>query len=424
MTRPTDLERRAADADARSDDSLKPVPRIAVQAFCDTQAVARVVEAAAADRRLAKAHVKVHMGGLAAAVDFYGSAPTPNLIIVESRETSTAILDHIDRLSNVCDAGTKVVVVGHLNDVLLYRELMRRGVSEYMVAPFDVLDLVRSVGDIYSSPDAGPLGRVIAVVGAKGGVGSSTVAHNVAWSISRTLQTEVVLADLDLAWGTAGLDFNQDPAQGIAEALAQPDRIDDVFLDRLLAKCTDHLSLLAAPSTLERAYDFEDAAFDPIVDTVRASVPTVVLDVPHMWTGWVRRVLRSADEVVIVAAPDLGNLRNAKNLIDVLKASRPNDGPPRLVLNQVGVAKRPEIKPDEFAKALEMEAVAVIPFDAGLFGTAANNGQMIAETDAKHPIGETFRMLGQVLTGRAEIKKVKKSPFAPLLAKLRPGKAG
>ena len=116
------------------------------------------------------------------------------------------------------------------------------------------------------APDAKPVGRVLAVVGAKGGVGASTVAHNIAWAIARDLHLDSVVADLDLAFGTAGLDFNQDPPQGIADAVFSPDRVDTAFIDRLLSKCTDHLSLLAAPATLDRVYDFGAEAFDPIFD--------------------------------------------------------------------------------------------------------------------------------------------------------------
>ena len=169
---------------------------------------------------------------------------------------------------------------------------------------------------------------MIAVVGAKGGVGASTVAHNIAWSIARDLTLDTVVADLDLGFGTAGLDFNQDPPQGIADAVFSPDRIDTNFVDRLLSKCTDHLSLLAAPATLDRVYDFSAESFDSIFDALRATMPCVVLDVPHQWSGWTRRTLIAADDILIVANPDLANLRNAKNMLDLLKASRPNDRRP------------------------------------------------------------------------------------------------
>ena len=114
-----------------------------------------------------------------------------------------------------------------------------------------------------------------------------------------------------------------------------PDRIDTAFVDRLLAKCTDHLSLLAAPATLDRVYDFGADAFEAIFDSLRATVPCVVLDVPHQWTGWTKQTLVGADDILIVAAPDLANLRNTKNLYDLLKAARPNDHRP-LLLPQSG----------------------------------------------------------------------------------------
>src|ERR1019366_5635316 len=137
--------------------------------------------------------------------------------------------------------------------------------------------------------------------------------------------------------------------------------------------------------------DFTAEAFEPVFDALRASVPCVVLDVPHTWNAWTRRVLVGADDILIVAAPDLANLRNAKNLVDLLRGARPNDHRPFYCLNQVGVPKRPEIKPADFAKALEDQPLAVIPFEPQLFGAAANNGQMIAEVSPSHRTAETFR---------------------------------
>ena len=398
-----------------SDEHIAPAPRVSVQAFCDTVETAAAVQSAGEDRRLVKAHVKIQMGGAAAAVEAYRMSPTPNVIIIETDGRGDAILARLDQLAEVCDAGTRVIVVGRINDVTLYRELTRRGVSDYLIAPVSTLDVVRSVCGLFHSPEAKPVGRIIAVVGAKGGVGASTVAHNIGWAIARDLSLDSVVTDLDLAFGTAGLDYNQDPPQGIADAVFSPDRIDTAFVDRLLSKCTDHLSLLAAPATLDRVYDFGAEAFDAILDSMRASIPCVVLDVPHIWSGWTRRLLISADEILIVAGPDLANLRNAKNMVDLLRAARPNDHPPHYCLNQIGVPKRPEIAPADFAKALEDQPLTVIPFEPQLFGTAANNGQMIAEVAANHKTADLFRQMAQVLTGRAEVKRGRQSLLGKLL---------
>ena len=305
---------------------------------------AAAVQAAGEDRRLSKAHLKIQMGGITAAVEAYSNSPTPNVIMIESESRGDDLLGGLDSLAEVCDAGTRVVVIGRHNDVVLYRELVRRGISDYLISPVGTLDVVRSICGLFSSPDAKPVGRVIAVIGAKGGVGASTIAHNIGWAIARDLQLDTVVGDLDLGFGTAGLDYNQDPPQGIADAVFSPDRIDTAFVDRLLSKCTDHLSLLAAPATLDRVYDFSSEAFNSICDALRATVPCIVLDVPHQWTGWTKRTLIAADDILIVAGPDLANLRNAKNLLDLLRAARP-ERPPSVLLPQPG--RRPEAAGDQ-----------------------------------------------------------------------------
>jgi pilus assembly protein CpaE len=315
-------------AGANAEEFIAPAPRVSVQAFCETVETASIVQASSEDRRLAKAHLRMQMGGIAAALESYRTSPTPNVVILESENHGDGILAGLDELANVCDAGTRVIVVGRHNDVVLYRELIRRGVSDYLIAPISTIDMVRAICTLFNAPDAKPVGKILAVVGAKGGVGASVVAHNIAWAVARDMALDAVIADLDLPFGTAGLDYNQDPAQGIADAVFSPDRVDTAFVDRLLSKCTDHLSLLAAPATLDRLYDFGAEAFDPIFDVLRLAVPYVVLDVPHQWTAWTRRVLVGADDILVVAAPDLANLRNAKSLIDLLRGSRPNDRRP------------------------------------------------------------------------------------------------
>lgn len=407
----------AASASAEHLEGIRPVPRVAIQAFCETQQVATVIESASTDRRMAKAHVKVQLGGIAAAVDFYQTATTPNLILVESRLEGGSLIGELENLADVCDEGTNVVVIGHRNDVQLYRDLISRGVAEYLVAPVSMADVMEIVSTLFVNPEAEPLGATIAFVGAKGGVGSSTVAHNISWAIAHNHASDVVLADFDLAFGTANIDFDQDPAQGVAEAVFSSDRIDDTFLDRLLAKCSEHLSLLAAPSTLDREYDFDPNDFANLIEVAQRSTPNVLIDMPHVWTGWARQVLSNADKVVITATPDLACLRNTKNLVDTLAELRPNDDKPYLVLNQCNVPKRPEISVADFCEPLEMEPTIVVPFEPALFGLASNNGQMISETDPKHEIAASFDTLAQIVTGRREIQPVEKKPMSSLLSR-------
>jgi pilus assembly protein CpaE len=397
--------------------TLRPVPRISIQAFCVSDGVAKPMERMTADRRMAKTHMKVHMGGVETALDLYQTSPTPNLIIMESAAEPHGLLQQLDSLSGVCDPTTKVVVIGHYNDVTLYRELIKAGVSEYMVAPISVADTIAVISSIFVDPEAAPIGKSIAFIGAKGGVGASTLSHNAAWAISTLFQNEVVIADLDLPFGTANINFDQDPTQGMAEAVFAPERMDENYLDRLLAQCAEKLSLLAAPSTLDRTYDFDANAFADVIDVAQRSAPYVVLDLPHSWNGWTKTTLARADEIVIVATPELANLRNTKNLIDALKKIRPNDFEPRLILNQVGVPKRPEIKPADFYEPLDLEPVAIIPFDPVIFGNAANNGRMLGEADANHPSVKIINDMVHILTGRAEARKPKKAGIQGMLSK-------
>jgi pilus assembly protein CpaE len=401
-----------------ADDYIAPAPRVSVQAFCETETTAEAVQSAGLDRRLAKAHLTMKMGGMEAAIETYHSIPTPNVIILETAG-SDDILAGLDELATVCDAGTRVVVIGNETDVAPYRELVRRGVSDYIVGPVQTLDVVRAICGLFSASEAVAVGRTIAVVGAKGGVGASTVAHNLAWAIAHDLALDSVVIDLDMAFGTASLDYNKDPLQGIANAVFSNERPDSAFIERLLAKCNDHLSLLAAPAALDRVYDFGADAFDAVFDTLRLTTPCIVLDIPHQWSGWTRRALVGADDILIVAEPDLANLRNAKNMLSMLKAARPNDRPPLYCLSQVGMSKRPEISAREFAKAMENQPIASIPFDPRMFGTAANNGQMIAEISANHRISKTFVQIANQLTGRSEPKKPRGSILSPILKKLR-----
>ena len=405
---------------------IRPIPRITIQSFCESEPVRQTLELAAGDRRMARAHVAVQMGGIPGAVEYYAAAPTPNLIIVESSLRDEALISELGRLASVCDGDTKVIVIGNYNDIVMYRELIGHGVSEYLISPVSMADIMTAISSIFSESENGVLGRMIAFIGAKGGSGSSTICHNVAWAVSSTFQNEVVLADLDLPFGTANINLDQDPTLGIADAVFSPDRVDDILLDRLLAKCAEHLSLLAAPSSLERTYDFDANAFGQILEVAQRGAPCVIVDMPHQWNGWTRQVLSAADEIVITAVPELANLRNAKNLIDTIGDIRPNDPKPKLIMNQVGMPKRPEISVNDFSNALEVEPLAVVPFEPALFGTAANNGQMISEADAKSPVSDQMISIAQLLTGRAEPKVEKKSAlsFLKKLKRSKPDQSG
>jgi len=309
------------------------------------------------------------------------------------------------------------VAIGHINDIPFYREMMKRGIAEYLIAPVSPAQFIEAVAGLCGAPTGGHTGRLIAFIGAKGGTGSSTVCHNVAWALSETLKCEVVVADLDLAFGTAGLDFNHETQQGVAEALQAPERLDEAALDRLLTRCSQHLSILAAPVALDRDYDISAGACRAVLDALRQHVPFAALDLPHAWTPWLRQVLLAADDVVLTVAPDLANLRNARNLVDLLEAH--HGRPPRLVINMTKRRKRPDLTVEELSSALDLQPAQVIELDADTFGAAANNGQMIEEYSRKARAAQQFRALALALAQRTEAQEARSpSPLAPILGKL------
>jgi pilus assembly protein CpaE len=387
----------------------QPVPRITIHASCDRHEIADLVSGITADRRMARAEISVESGGIDAAVTRFASQASPNLLILDTLMQGPAMLHALDRLAQVIEEGTKVVIIGAVNDIALFRELMSRGVSEYIVPPLQPIDVIRTVCGLYVNPDKPFAGRVIAVIGARGGIGASTIAHNLAWSIAERQESSATLLDLDLSFGTAALDFNQDPPQSIADALMAPDRVDDVFLERVTTKQTQRLQMLTAPATLEREFELDPQSYEIVIERVRRTSPYVVLDLPHTWNSWVKHTLLAADDAIIVAGPDLASLRNTKNIIDLLKSMRPYDSPPTVVLSMVGVPKRPEIPFKDFAEALGAEPVASIPFDPQLFGMAANNGQMVAEVAALSKTAIALDALAASLTGRKPVETKKAS---------------
>lgn len=379
----------------------RPVPRISIHAFCETPATTELLEKAAVDRRLGKTHLTIHMGGLSKAVDQFQTAATPNLIILETLATGAEIFSQLAELAEVCDPSSKVVIIGQVNDIILYRELIRQGISEYIVRPQSPLQIIKTIADLYVDPAAPPIGKTIAFVGARGGVGSSTIAHNVGWCSAEEYKSSTVILDLDLPFGTASLDFDQEASAGLFEALSSPERLDDVLLDRLLQKHTDYLSLFTAPSMLDRDFDLDEQAFETVVDVVRGSAPTVVVDVPHVWTNWSKRILMSADEIVITATPDLASFRNTKNLIDILNGARPNDSSPTLVINQFD-AKMSAVQPDQFAEHVGIDPAQVFAWEPQLFGAAATNAAPIMEVGPKTKTAHGLQELAADLIGRTE----------------------
>lgn len=379
---------------------LGSVPHIVVRAFCETAEVTAAVNGCAADRRLGRADTTVSTGGIIAALALCKAGPSPNLLVLESRANRATLLLQLAELSAVCDAGTRVILIGAVNDVALYRDLMESGVSDYLVAPVTTNDLTATILRLFHTAGTAQLGKVCAFIGASGGVGSSTIAQNVAGTIASEFGVAVMLADLDLQFGSVALNLNLEPTSGFIEQLSDPARLDEALLDRLLVTRGKNLNVLSGSLANEVSFAEPSLpALDKLIHLAQASFPFVILDLRHGWSPWVHRALTLADEVVLTVQPDLGNLRNARMMLNTLARLRPNDLAAHLVLNQIKVPKRAEIKPAAILKALQVPGMTEIAFDTSSFSKAANSGLLMVESSPKAAACRAFGQLAAKLGG-------------------------
>lgn len=377
--------------------------RATIDAFILTPAAAAAVAGLGSDRAFAMARVQAHAGGLPAAVAAYGGRPSPQVVIVEEEDDDATLLARLDQLAEVCDAGTRVIVIGALNDIRLYRTLLARGVSDYLVAPVTAPQMAAAVAALFSDPASAPRGKVMAFWGARGGVGASTLAQNTAHALGGALGEAVIYLDLDLAFGTSLLAFNLDGRQTVADALAQPERLDAVLLERLLASHGERLRVLPSPADPRQAAVAGLDGVDRLLDLAAAMAPAVVVDLPRLWSDWVEHVLTVADEAVVVAQADLASLRETKTILEGVGARRASL--PRLVINKQDAYRKTQLGPRDFTETLGVEPALVLPFEPQLFGGAANNGQMLADAARGHKVVEAVAGLADRLMGRSAARK-------------------
>lgn len=375
--------------------------RIPIGAFLLNQDSKAAVESLKQDGLFFRCTIEAHDGGIEAAATYYADQRTPTLLIVETNAQRDRMFEQLEALANVCDPEVKLILIGTQNDIELFRTLIRSGVSDYLITPVAADQLKASVSKIFEGGGGGKLGRVIAFAGMTGGVGNSVIAHNAAHEMSVHYNEQAIVVDLDIAYGTAALDYNMQPRQTIVDALTQAGRLDAGLLGQYLMEFGEtKLSVLASPASLGTGLQITPEALDAVITVTKPMADFIILDLPHTWDPWVNDVLAAADEVVLVSRPDLTNLRNAKNMIEYLGPKRGNNSPTRLVLNQTGAAKRTELSAGDFKDQLAMEPALSIPYDPEAFGRALNNGEMMSKASAKSKATEAIIELAKIVSGR------------------------
>ncbi len=384
----------------------RPAPGISIHVNWDRTAGATLAQQLACEPLLARADISDARGGVGGAAAHLAKINAPDLLILETTLKAEPLLAAVDALLGALPAGARLIIVGDVNDVTLLRELARRGIIHYFLAPADPGELARAICEMHAEADKS---RVVAVVGSRGGVGASTVAHNLAWSLAERTDASTTLIELDIAFGATAFGFDQRPAHSLAEGVRDPQSINEAFLDRVGAMQTERLRLIAAPASLGDMVALERPAVGALIRNARRMSKVVVLDVPHHWDACIKDVLERANDVLIVATPDLASLRNTKNLLDVLKGLRPGGHEPMVLLSMVGASKASEISEKDFAGAIGAKPVVAFEFDPALVAGSALKRQMLGEAAPQSPIARQFDDLCVLLTGRKIVKRRKRS---------------
>ena len=377
------------------------LPHINIHVFRETDAFSRIWEQASRDRRMVNVTTTMFEDGFQGAIQKYTKEPTPNLLIVETDSDEKILEFQIDSLAEVCVASTELIVVGHRNDIGLYQKLMAMGISNYMVYPITVSSIISAIHEVYRESEHGRVGRIHAVIGAKGGVGSSMLAQNLALEMAESNRTEVLLIDMDLCFGTASLNLDVEANQGLRELIDQADNVDGAMLDRVLLKHGSYLNLLSAMPNLINDRELDPEGVEQILTASSAHMSNIVLDLPHCWTPWMQTALTVSDSVMIVTTPEISSLRNAATMMTQLKNMRPNDKPPMLVLNQCGMPGRQEISERDIQSVLDLRTTTTIPFDAKSISRAAGSGKMLREIGRRRPLNRKIQTLASSLAQRS-----------------------
>jgi len=373
------------------------IPHVTIHVFSESTEFAEIWERAARDRRLAAATATLRPGGLDAALALYASERSPDLIIAETDLGEDEICLQLDALADLCRPGTKVIIIGRKNDIQLYQRLLDMGVSDYLIIPVSIGGLIGSIAELYRTPGAARIGRIAAVIGAKGGVGTSTIAQSLALKLGLRHGAAALLVDLDVAFGAGLLENGLDRTQGLIEALRDPDRVDAEMLDRLSVRRGAHLALLGTAADLDSGIEIDGKAIERILDVARTHFCRVVLDVPHLWSPWVERLLIAADDVLIVSTAELASLANVAALTARMRALRPNDSLPLLVLNQTGTPGRRGISARDVTRALGLSPAISMPFDPKAFNMADLRNRMIADIARRRPFGRACERLVELV---------------------------
>ncbi|MGE5146088.1 MAG: AAA family ATPase [Candidatus Eiseniibacteriota bacterium] len=389
---------------------------IEAAAFVTDQATAETVASVMRGQSMAAV---VRAGNVVSAAKQLGAMPAPRLLMVDLSSSDMPMRD-IDGLAEVCEPGTTVIALGDKNDVALFRDLIAAGVADYLVKPLSEAALIQAVGKANERP-ADPqtgekaLGRFVVVIGARGGVGASTIAANCGYVMAKDFKKRVAVVDLDLQFGTASLTLDVEPGRGLREALENPSRIDSLFIASAAVNAGENLYILGAEEPLDDLASFAPEALDLLLTELRRSFDCVVVDIPRAAAVHHRDALAGANAMVVVTDLSLAGMRDTLRLSSFAKRVA-SEGKLFVVANRVGADKKGAVPKADFEKGIEGKVDFIVPEDMKSMALANHTGKPVPAVAAAAKVSQAFRDLGRQLAGTVQEEK-KKSFWSKVVKK-------
>ena len=348
-------------------------------------------------------------GGAATAVRHAGEISQAKMLVLDLADSEDPIA-HVRMIRDNCTRDTHIIAIGAVNDVNLYRELISLGVTDYLVKPLtsDAFHKALVSATTELEEEAAPkaakseLGRLVLVIGARGGVGTTAVAVNIGSMIARDYRRRTVILDLDLKFGTTALTLDLDPGRGLAEALTNPARVDGLFIASAVVPQDDRLFLLAAEEALDGPATVSGAALTLLLNELRQNFDCVIADLPRWMAASEPSVLAGATDIVVVSDLSLPGMRDTLRLNTFLKNTVGLT--PKVIVNRVPKAGKGALSPTDFAKGIEAPTAAILPEDAKV-GLAAASGKPYVETAGSSKLVQALRPIAEAVSGTTKIVK-------------------
>lgn len=342
-------------------------------------------------------------GGASAAAAYLAGADAAKRLLVDLSDSPNPRADLAD-LKQLCGAGTSIVALGNENDVELYRDLLRHGAADYLVKPVspEALEeaLLAAAQEPATETAETPTGNVGVVIGARGGVGATTIALNCAWLMSQDLEKNVALIDLDLQFGTAALDLDIAPGRGLSEALQNPSRIDGLFISSAMTKPSERLAILASEESIDKSVSPEAGALNHLVSELSGDFDWIWMDMPRttLWDN--HQALAAASHILIVSDLSLAGMRDTLRIANFCRESAP-DAKLLFAINRPGEQKQ-GLPAREFERGIGSSIDYTFPNDAGTAAAAAAVGKPLSEVGKQSKLTNALRTLCGDMAGTRE----------------------